>query len=162
MHFGLMDLHGATDMTVRSRRYVYAALWFSASIILLCRSLPFLGWVQDETVHPLQADDVYLALCAAVAIGWFKGVTILRRSADRALFRFTAAGDRAPFNTVFSVSIVALIAFMMGLGTIIRLAPYAAEVKAWVVGIIYPAVALGLFLGGVHLVRGVTPRERES
>jgi hypothetical protein len=37
---------------------------------------------------------------------------------------------------------------MVGAGLALRLAPYDPTVKAWVVGILYPAIGLALIIGG--------------
>ena len=45
---------------------------------------------------------------------------------------------------------------LVGFGLTLRYAPYDADVKAWIVGILYPAIGVALFIGGL-LARSVDP-----
>ena len=50
---------------------------------------------------------------------------------------------------------------MVGAGLALRLAPYDADVKAWIVGILYPAIGVALIIGGL-LARTVAPLEPKA
>ena len=70
------------------------------------------------------------------------------------------SGEGAPAWNVFSRGMLALVAFFVVLGLVLRLAPYDAVVKAWVVGISYPAVGVSLLIGG-QFARTVEPHAVE-
>ena len=82
--------------------------------------------------------------------------TVPPTGARRAVTHIVRQGEQAPAWNVFSPVMYLLVLVMVGAGLALRLAPYDAVVKAWVVGILYPAVGVALLIGG-QLVRRVEP-----
>jgi hypothetical protein len=93
------------------------------------------------------------ALGFACVVGFLKGMTVLKKAARRNVLNLIEAGPEAPLRSVFPIRLVALVAFMMGLGFAIRLAPYDPVTKAWVIGILYPGIGFGLMIGGLEILR---------
>lgn len=144
-------------MSVDGRCRVYGALWVFAAGVLAVRALPWLG-LGDGAAVALHGGAVVVALVIALVIGLAKGLTVMRRAAVKARARIAAEGARASVLTVFRWPVLVLIGGMMALGFALRLAPYPEDWRAWVVGVLYPAVALALVLGAWPLLVGVRPR----
>lgn len=145
-------------MSVDARCRVYGALWLFAAVVLVWRGLPYLG-VGDGARVALAGGEVVVALAAAAVLGVAKGLTVMRRAAHKARVRIATAGERGGLGTVFRGPVLLLIVGMMALGLTLRLAPYPDRWRAWVVGVVYPAVALALVLGSAPLLRaGGSPR----
>ena len=158
-----IDVQGRTrvvhlDQIGRCR--LYGGLWLCAAVILGWRSLPYLGWVFDGQITPLQGDGPYYAVVLGIGIGWVKGRTVLRRSADRNIQRLWNISERAPITAIFNVSVLVLLGGMMALGVVLRHAPYDPSVKAWVIGITYPAVTVALGMGGIRIIGGLREKEQ--
>lgn len=139
-------------MSVDARCRIYGGLWVFAAALLAGRALVFYG-VGEGVDVVLRGQAATVALAAAVAVGVLKGATVMRRAAWRARARIGAAGPRAGIGSVFPWSVMALLVGMMALGWVIRRAPYPDAWRAWLVGIVYPAVALALAIGAVPLLR---------
>lgn len=151
----------ASGWSVDARCRVVGGLWLLAAGILVWRVLPFLGVgapVGGTVAVPLVGGEVGVALAMAGAIGVGKGMTVMRRAAGRARGRIEAAGARAGLGSVFGWRVVVLIGGMMALGWVLRVAPYPEAWRAWVVGVVYPGVALALVIGAVPLVRSHSER----
>ena len=143
-------------MSVAGRRNVVFVVWAAVGLMLVWRGLPYAGFRADPDVTGLQGGERWVALGAAAVVGAGKGFTMLRKGARRAVTQILGRGEDAPAWTVFSPLMILLVAIMVGFGLALRLTPYDASVKAWVVGILYPAIGLALFIGG-WLARSVAP-----
>ena len=135
-------------MSQSGRRMVVCVLWVAVGCMLIVRGLPYAGWRIDPDVTGLHGDQRWIALAASVVLGLGKGFTMLRKGARRAATQIVARGEQAPVWTIFSPFMIVLVALMIGGGIALRKAPYDATVKAWVVGILYPAIGLALIIGG--------------
>lgn len=140
-------------MTLPTRQKLYALFWASAGAVVLWRGLPYLGWVSWGHVVGLNGFDRWLATGLGLAFGVLQGVTALRIAGRKAVDHMVAVGPEASVLTLFRVKTVLLVGVMIGLGLLVRKAPYDPDVKAWVVGILYPGVSLSLFLGCAELLR---------
>lgn len=143
-------------MSISGRRTLVAVVWFLVGLLLIWRGLPYTGVTTAPDIVGLTGTDTWIALAIAVVVGIGKGMSALRKAGRRAATRIESMGERAPFWTVFSPVMYLLVLLMIGLGVALRLAPYDAGIKAWVVGILYPAVGVALILGGL-LVRNAEP-----
>lgn len=139
-------------MSVDARCRLYGGLWVFAAALLAGRALVYYG-VGEGVDVVLRGREAAVALAVAVALGVLKGATVMRRAAWRARARIGAAGPRAGVWSVFPWSVLLLLGGMMALGWVIRRAPYPDEWRAWLVGIVYPAVAIALLIGAVPLLR---------
>ena len=135
-------------MSQRGRRQVVCVLWIAVGLLLIWRGLPYVGLVADERISGLHDGQRWIALLAALVVGLGKGFTMLRKGARRAVAQIVSKGERAPAWTVFSPFMIVLVALMIGAGLALRLAPYDPQVKAWVVGILYPGIGVALIIGG--------------
>lgn len=144
-------------MSVDGRCRIYGGLWLLAAVVLVWRGLPYLG-VGDGAPVALAGGEVAVALAIAAALGLAKGLTVMRRAARKARARIAVSGERGGLGTVFRGPVLLLIVGMMALGLTLRLAPYPDRWRAWVVGVVYPAVALALLLGAAPLLRGASGR----
>lgn len=133
-------------MSIAGRCRLYGLLWWIAALILAARARPVFG------PDGLWMEDALIALGAAALLGWAKGTSVMRSAARKARSRIIRRGATAPPWTVFEPQVIALIAFFMALGFAIRLAPYPEQYRVWAIGIIYPAVALALFIGSRPLL----------
>lgn len=148
-------------MSVAGRRGVVMVVWVAVGLMLIWRGLPYTGLRESTEVAGLMGDQRWIALAAAVVLGIAKGLTMLKKGARRAARQIVDKGERAAPWTVFSPAMIVLVALMVGLGLVLRLAPYDAGIKAWVVGILYPAIGVALILGG-FLALSVEPLPRRD
>lgn len=148
-------------MSVNGRRNVVCVVWTLVGILLVWRGLPYVGLRAEPDVVGLVGASTWIALGIALVVGIGKGLTALRKGARRAASHIERQGENAPFWNVFSPVMYLLVAVMVAAGLALRLAPYDAGVKAWVVGILYPAVGVALVIGG-QLVRTVPPLEEPA
>ncbi len=124
--------------------------------MLIWRGLPYVGLIADPDVVGLEGANSWGALVAAGGVGVAKGFTALRKAGRRAVTHLIAMGEDAPFWTLFAPRMLPLVGLMIGLGLVLRLAPYNPMTKAWIVGILYPAIGVALLIGG-QLVRSAAP-----
>jgi len=148
-------------MSVQGRRNVVFVVWAAVGVMLIWRGLPYTGFRDHFEVTALQGNDRWIALGAALIVGIGKGFTALKKGARRAVTHIEKQGAQAPWWSVFSRVMILLVAIMVGAGLALRFAPYDAGVKAWIVGILYPAIGLSLIIGGL-LARTVPPLEARS
>lgn len=145
-------------MSIQGRRNVVFVVWAAVGVMLVWRGLPYTGFREVADVTSLQGDSRWIAVAAAVVLGFGKGFSALKKGARRAVTHIESKGPEAPMWTVFSPVMILLVAIMVAFGLTLRYAPYDAEVKAWIVGILYPAIGLALVVGGL-LARTVPPFE---
>lgn len=143
-------------MSIAGRKTVVTLVWAAVGLMLIWRGLPYAGFREVDGVDAvLSGNDRWIALAAALVVGIGKGMTALRKGARRAVTHIEAS-EQAPFWSVFSPVMILLVGAMVGLGLTLRFAPYDDGIKAWVVGILYPAIGVALILGGL-LVRTAAP-----
>jgi hypothetical protein len=135
-------------MSQQGRRQLVCLLWVAVGVLLIWRGLPYAGFRDDPQVTGLRGGERWIALAAAAAVGLGKGFTMLRKGARRAAAQIVSRGEQAPFWTIFSPFMILLVALMIAAGLALRLAPYDPQVKAWVVGILYPGIGVALIIGG--------------
>ncbi len=133
-------------MSIAGRCKLYGLFWWVAALILAARARPVFG------PEGLWMEEALIALGAAVVVGWGKGTTVMRSAARKARSRIIRRGPTAPPWSVFSLGTIALIVFFMALGYAIRVAPYPEQYRIWVIGIVYPGVALALLIGSRPLL----------
>jgi len=143
-------------MSVPGRRNVVFIVWAAVGVMLVWRGLPYTGFRELPDVVGLEGNDRWIAVAAAVVVGIGKGLSALKKGARRAVTHIIGKGEQAPMWSVFSPVMILLVAIMVGFGLALRFAPYDAGIKAWVVGILYPAIGVALFIGGL-LARSVDP-----
>jgi len=140
-------------MSQQARRTLVCILWFAVGIMLIVRGLPYMGLTSSDAATrdftPLSGNNVWIALAIAVVLGVGKGFTALKKGARRAATQIVARGERAPFWTILSPFMILLIAIMVGGGLLLRKLPYDGVAKGWIIGILYPAVGIGLMIGGI-------------
>ena len=149
----------ASGATIATRRLVVCLVWAAVGVLLIWRGLPYAGVRPAPDVVGLTGSHTWIALGAGLLVGVAKGLTALRKGARRAVRHIVEQGERAPLWSVFGLGMIGLVLAMIGLGLALRLAPYDATVKAWVVGILYPGIGVALILGGI-LALSVEPLER--
>lgn len=132
-------------MSILGRSRLYGLLWWIAALTLSARARPYFG------EGGLEGRDAWIALGAAAALGVIKGRSVMRDAAGRARSRILRRGPTAPPWSIFEPGIVLFVLAMMGLGFAIRAAPYPEAYRPWLVGVIYPAVALALVIGSLPL-----------
>ena len=135
-------------MSQSGRRMVVCVLWVAVGLMLIWRGLPYAGFLSSPDVPALHGGQRWIALAAGLVLGLGKGFTMLRKGARRAAAQIVSRGERAPVWTIFSPFMILLVALMVGAGLALRLAPYDPQVKAWVVGILYPGIGVALIIGG--------------
>lgn len=143
-------------MSIAGRRQVVMVVWVAVGVMLIWRGLPYTGLRESADVVGLEGADRWIALAAGVIVGIGKGMSALKKGARRAVRNIVDAGEQAPPWTVFSLSMILLVGLMIGAGLALRHAPYDADVKAWIVGILYPGIGVALIMGGM-LARTVEP-----
>ena len=143
-------------MSTTARRSIVSLVWTAVGLLLIWRGLPYAGLRAAPEVKGLAGAETWAALAIAVVIGIGKGMSALRKAARRAATRIERQGEAAPWGKVFSPVMFLLVAIMVAAGLGLRHAPYDAGVKAWVIGILYPAVGLALLIGG-WIVRRAEP-----
>ena len=143
-------------MSITGRRNVVCIIWTAVGLMLVWRGLPYAGLRAEPDVVGLTGASTWIALAAALVVGIGKGLTALRKGARRAVTHIVRQGERAPAWNVFSPVMYLLVAVMVAAGVALRRAPYDATAKAWIVGILYPAVGVALLIGG-QLARTVSP-----
>ncbi len=135
-------------LTLGARRAVVAVIWVAVGLLLFVRGLPYAGLIDDPDIVGLSGSQTWIALAAGVLVGVAKGFTALRKGARRAVRHLVNSGERAPIWSVFSLGMILLVGLMVGAGLTLRLAPYDPEIKAWIVGILYPGIGVALVIGG--------------
>lgn len=143
-------------MSIAARRNVVFVVWAAVGLMLIWRGMPYAGFESDPEIVGLTGNDRWIAVGLAILVGIGKGFTALKKGARRAATHIHRCGESAPLWTVFSPVMILLVAGMIGLGLALRLSPYDADIKAWIVGVLYPAIGLSLLIGGV-LARSVAP-----
>ena len=143
-------------MSIAGRRNVVCVIWVLVGILLFWRGLPYAGLVEDPEIVGLSGSNTWIALAAAVVVGIGKGMSALKKAGRRAVTRMHAMGDQAPVWTIFGWTMYLLVGLMIGAGLLIRTADYDPNVKAWIVGILYPGIGVALLIGGL-LVRNAEP-----
>ncbi len=138
-----------SSMSQQGRRWVVAVVWIAVGIMLIVRGLPYAGLRHDPEVVGLAGNDTWIALGIGVVVGLAKGFTLLKKGARRAVSNIVKSGENAPAWTVFAPSMIVLVLLMIGFGLVLRLAPYDATIKAWLVGILYPGIGIALIVGGL-------------
>ncbi len=136
-------------MSQQGRRNLVAVVWIAVGAMLIWRGLPYAGLIEWEGVQGLTGNNSWIALGIGVVVGIGKGFTALRKGARRAVRHIVRQGEEAPAWTVFSPSMILLVALMVGAGLAIRLSPYDPGIKAWLVGILYPGIGVALIIGGL-------------
>jgi len=149
-----------TSMSQQGRRWIVAVVWVAVGIMLIVRGLPYAGLRHSPDVVGLTGNDTWIALGLGLLVGLAKGFTLLRKGARRAVANIVQRGETAPAWTVFSLSMVLLVGLMIVFGLLLRRAPYDPQVKAWLVGILYPGIGIALIIGGL-LATTVAPLERK-
>ena len=152
-------------MSQQGRRRVVCVVWFAVGLMLIWRGLPYAG-LRDPgpeplDFHPLAGNASWIALACGVILGLGKGFTMLKKGARRAARQIVDRGESAPIWSVFSLFMILLVALMITAGIALRKAPYDPDVKAWVVGILYPGIGVALMIGGV-LALSVPPLEKKA
>jgi len=133
-------------MSIAGRCRLYGLVWWIAALILVARARPYYG------PDGLWVEQALAALGAAAVLGTIKGRTVMNSAARSARSRIILRGAHAPPWSVFEPRILLMIVGFMGLGFAIRHAPYPEQYRMWAVGIVYPAVALALFIGSRPLL----------
>jgi hypothetical protein len=136
-------------MSIAARRQLVFVIWFAVGVLLIVRGLPYTGLTEQPDVVGLTGNDSWYALAAAVVVGVGKGLTALKKAARRAVTNIISRGESAAPWTIFSPIMYILVAVMIGMGLALRHGDYADTTKAWIVGILYPAIGLALMIGGV-------------
>lgn len=138
-------------MSIAARKTVVCLVWIAVGVMLIWRGLPYAGLREaDGLTATLSGNNSWIALALGVIVGIGKGMTALKKGARRAVTHIEAS-ETAPFYTVFSPVMIVLVLAMVGLGLILRLAPYDDGIKAWVIGILYPGIGVALILGGLFV-----------
>ena len=146
------------SMSQQERRWVVALVWMAVGVMLIWRGLPYVGLRYDPAVLSLSGNDTWIALGIAVVVGIGKGFTLLRKGARRGVANIVQSGELAPMWTVFSPYMIVLVLLMIAFGQLLRKLEYDPQVKAWLVGILYPGIGLALIIGG-YLATKVAPLE---
>jgi len=146
-------------MSITARRWLVCVIWFAVGVMLIVRGLPYTGLIENTEIEGLAGNDSWIALAVAVVVGVGKGLTMLKKGARRAVTQIISRGETAPPWTIFSPIMYLLVALMIGMGLALRHGDYDAGTKAWVVGILYPAIGLALMIGGI-LATKVSPLEK--
>jgi len=118
-------------------------VWCLVAAGLVARAATFwpLARAHDGRSTPLLVG----ILAAAVVVGWLKGVLVLRRSAARNLARIARLPEPVRAWQAFAPAYVILIAFMIGLGVVIRAVAAQGWLGGWATALgIYVAVATAL------------------
>lgn len=140
-------------MSQQTRRTLVCILWFTVGAMLLVRGLPYTGLRSSDPATrdftPLSGIDIWIAEAFAIVLGIGKGLTALKKGARRAATQIVGRGERAPFWTIFSPFMILLVSIMIVGGLALRLLPYDPVVKGWLIGILYPAIGIGLMIGGI-------------
>jgi hypothetical protein len=105
--------------------------------------------IEDPDIVGLTGYNTWIALALGVMLGIGKGLTALKKGARRAVTQIVAKGEQAPAWSVFSPTMILLVGLMVAAGLALRLSPYDAGIKAWVIGILYPGIGVALILGGI-------------
>lgn len=141
---------GVSDMSQQGRRTVVAVIWIAVGVFLIWRGLPYAGFRTDpDVVVSLSGGERWAALGFGLLLGIGKGFTALRKAARRVATRIETQGEHAPAWKVFSPITFLLVALMIGAGLALRKGSYDADVKAWVIGILYPGIGVALIIGGL-------------
>lgn len=148
-------------MSIAARRATVMVVWVAVGVMLIWRGLPYAGFRELPEVTGLTGNDRFIALAAGLVVGVAKGLTALRKGARRAVRQIVDRGESAPPWTVFSLGMVLLVGLMVGAGLALRHANYDADVKAWIVGILYPGIGVALIVGG-FLALTVEPLEPKT
>jgi hypothetical protein len=130
----------ATGLSARAHLAIAAVIWTVVGSGLLAMGslfwfhLPYLGFL----------DRYHLFIgSAALGVGLLKGKFVLDRTANGVIERANTLSEPNPFKSVFQMfgaKTLALIAAMMGIGIVLRVAGVSFEVR----GLIYLAVGIAL------------------
>jgi hypothetical protein len=148
-------------MSQQGRRTVVMVVWVAVGVLLIWRGLPYTGLRDKPDVVGLAGSQSWIALAIGVVVGIGKGMSALKKGARRAARQIVDKGEQAPAWTVFSPTMILLVALMVGAGLALRFAPYDPTIKAWVVGILYPGIGVALIIGGI-LALSVEPLPEKS
>ncbi len=143
-------------MTVSGRKNLVSLVWIAVGVMLIWRGLPYAGLIEDPEIVGLTGSNRWIALAIAVVVGIGKGMSALKKAGRRAVTYIESKGPDAPAWKLFSPFMIFLVLIMIGAGVAIRKAPYDDEIRAWIVGILYPAIGVALIIGGL-LVRNAKP-----
>jgi hypothetical protein len=129
-----------TGLSARAHLAIAAVIWTVVGSGLLAMGalfwfhLPYLGFL----------DRNHLSIGgAALGVGLLKGKFVLDRTANGVIERIDTLAEPNPFKSVFQMfgaKTLALIAAMMGIGIVLRVAGVSFEVR----GLIYLAVGIAL------------------
>ncbi len=135
-------------MSQSARRRLVMLVWVAVGLMLIWRGLPYAGFRAEPGILGLQGNERWIALAAGLVVGIAKGFTALRKGARRAVTHIVAKGDQAPVWTIFSPFMILLVALMVAAGLLLRQGNYDPQIKAWLIGILYPGIGVALILGG--------------
>ncbi len=133
---------------------VMGSIWVVIGSMLLAKGIK---WLIMAVYLPSAAPSLFisyfnsevLALIVAItlsfAIGFAKGVTVLKKAAEKMISRAHSFSGRIPLTKVFPVRFYILIAGMMGLGFLMKMMPFF-DVR----GIIDVTVGSALILGSSY------------
>ena len=93
-----------------------------------------------------------MALSLAAVLGLVKGLTVIRRAANRAVNRLEKPDAQLPLFRLFPPRTCLLIGTMMTMGILLRNAHYDPMIKSWLIAVIYPAVSLALLIGAKEII----------
>jgi hypothetical protein len=136
-------------MSQQGRRTVVMVVWVAVGVMLIVRGFPYAGLIEDPDIVGLTGYNTWIALALGVMLGIGKGLTALKKGARRAVTQIVSKGEQAPAWSVFSPTMILLVGLMVATGLALRLSPYDAGIKAWVIGILYPGIGVALILGGI-------------
>jgi hypothetical protein len=130
----------ALGLSAKTHLAIAAVIWTVVGSGLLAMGalfwfhLPYLGFLDREHL---------LIGSAALGVGLLKGKFVLDRMANRVIERVETLAEPNPFKSVFQMfgaKTLALIAAMMGIGIVLRVAGVSFEIR----GLIYLAVGIAL------------------
>jgi hypothetical protein len=156
-------------MSIGGRRATVMVVWVAVGVLLIWRGLPYTGLRESVDadgdglldIVGLAGNERWIALAAGVVLGIGKGMSALKKGARRAVRQIVDKGEQAAPWTVFSPAMILLVGLMVGAGLALRHAPYDPNVKAWIVGILYPGIGVALIIGGL-LALSVEPLEKKA
>ena len=117
--------------SVRLHYIIAAAIWSIVGLLLLARGCAFL----------LEANKIWLVL-PAIAIGTFKSIFLLDRSARKNSARLALREDGSCLGGIYSIKMWLLIGVMILMGCLLR----ALGLPPELLGVLYAAIGWSLFL----------------